>query len=138
MKIISTLEDKRIRSYNLLVEFKIGEYLEIAENILTNNPFQRRRVKASSTVYSLLRDDLKEGCIIPPIVLAITSEDRKFTIQDHSHVQDQEFMVFIKANINHVIILDGLQRTYNIIDANRELEEINDSIKLEYFHKNKI
>lgn len=137
MNVISVLEDKRIQSKNILVEFKIQEYLKIADSILKNNPFQRGRVKSSSTVYSLLRDDLKTGCVIPPIVLAITqgnfspldTNDRNFT---------QVFEEFIQGHLSQVIILDGLQRTYNIIDANTELESKADEEGLTKYHNSKL
>jgi hypothetical protein len=138
MKVISSLEDKRIKSYNILVEFNIAEYLEIADKILENNPFQRKRVKSSSTVYSLLREDLKAGCVIPPIVLAITQDD--FIFNDLNKIEDQStaFLEFLRANIKHIIILDGLQRTYNIIDANAELIDVGDENGQQNYFTNKI
>jgi hypothetical protein len=138
MKVISSLEDKRIKSFNILVEFTIGEYLEIAGSILDNNPFQRKRVKSSSTVYSLLREDLKAGCVIPPIVLAITQHNHVFKEDEDLEKQSQGFLLFLKEHIQQIIILDGLQRTYNIIDANSEILELDDiDGQLSYF-SNKI
>lgn len=137
MKVISVLEDKRIKAKNILVEFSILEYLDIANNLLNSNPFQRKRVKSSSSVYSLLRDDLKAGCVIPPLVLAIT--DDTFIYEDlNTDAGNEAFSKFIELNINHVIILDGLQRTYNIIDANTELTSIFSSFEQEKFFNNRI
>lgn len=138
MEIISVLEDKRIKSWNLLVEFEIQEYLLIAEKILKNNIFQRKRVKSSSTVYSLLRDDLKAGCVIPPIVLAITHEDFPVDPDQDKKQMSKNFEVFMTNNIKNVLVLDGLQRTYNIIDANSELANSNDRIGIQNYHRNKL
>jgi hypothetical protein len=137
MKVISVLDDRRIKSKNILVEFSILEYLDIAKTLLKNNPFQRKRVKSSSTVYSLLRDDLKAGCVIPPLVLAITEENFDFEwITDKQG--DTRFEEFLSKNIQHVIILDGLQRTYNIIDADAELATEKDESRNENFYGNKV
>jgi hypothetical protein len=138
MKIISILDDLRIKSKNVLVEFHIEEYLSIADSILKNNPFQRKRVKSSSTVYSLLRDDLKAGCVIPSIVLALTNKGFSFSDMQKPERIDQELLEFIKQNIEHVIILDGLQRTYNIIDAKEELLEEKDFDRLNIYYNTKV
>jgi hypothetical protein len=138
MRLISSLEDQRIKSHNVLVEFTIQEYLEMATAILKNNPFQRKRVKSSSSVYTLLRDDLKAGCIIPPIVLAITQETFILNSKTDLDSQSSSFSAFLKQNIKHVIILDGLQRTYNIIDAETELKDVNDDEGLSKYYNNKL
>ncbi len=136
MEIISILEDKRIKSINILTEFTIQEYLKTADDIIRNNPFQRKRVKSSSTVYSLLRDDLKLGCIIPPIVLALNKNiDETRGIRD---LGKTELEKYITENLKDALILDGLQRTYNIIDANDELEKTGDTEGLINYHNNKI
>jgi hypothetical protein len=112
MKVISSLLDKRINSTNVLVELSIEEYLSFARDILDKNPFQRRRVRSSKTVYSLLRIDLEQGCIIPPIVLALTTNIE----------ENEDFAGFISENKDHLVILDGLQRTYTLIDLINNLE----------------
>lgn len=104
--------DKRIGCQNYLIEMTIKEYYDISLNILQNNEYQRRRVKSSSTVYSLLKDDLKQGCVMPPIVLALSR-----TIQEGENVSD-----IIKENKDDIIILDGLQRSYTIRDLMKEIE----------------
>lgn len=102
----SPIKDERINCQNYLIEMTIREYYEISHNILQNNEFQRRRVKSASTVYSLLKDDLKQGCVMPPIVLALSR-----AIQEGENVSD-----IIKKNKDDIIILDGLQRSYTIRD----------------------
>lgn len=118
MKLINKIYDSRIRSYNLLFEISIGEYNNIATEIISNNEFQRRRVKSSSTVYSLLKKDLLEGCIIPPIVLAFSDQELNYQ-ENH---KEEYIIQQILTNQNKLIILDGLQRTYTIRDLHRQLE----------------
>lgn len=113
--------DNRINSLNILIEIDLEEYYSLSKNILENNEFQRRRVKSSSSVYSLLKTDLRQGCVIPPIVLALAI-DAKPKKED----SDEELIKTITKNIEKLIILDGLQRTYTIRDLVNELIEKDD------------
>lgn len=112
MKIMSNIYDYRIRSTNLYVETTFGEYLQYAKDLIKNNDLQRKRVKTSQTVYSLLKEDLLNGCVIPPLVLAIMSDDDRLKSMRSDELQD-----YIKTNKKKVLILDGLQRTHTLIAA---------------------
>lgn len=70
MKVLYQFNDERINCTNLFIVGTFSEYLEFAKRIINNNEFQRKRVKTSKTVYSLLKNDLKKGCLMPPLVLA--------------------------------------------------------------------
>ena len=114
MKVLSELQDRRIHSTNLLAECTFQEYLSFAKHIKDNNEFQRKRVKTSKTIYSLLKEDLEQGCIIPPIVLAISQKDIK-------EFNSENLLEYILENQDNVMILDGLQRTYTLLDADAEM-----------------
>ena len=117
MRLVSEIYDKRIETKNWLAELTIKEYLQFATKITENNEFQRRRVSSSKTVYSLLQKDLRIGCVIPPIVLALTINP------PDNNLSDENFKNFLKNHIDDLIILDGLQRTFTIIDLIKELEK---------------
>ena len=119
MKIMSKIIDHRINSINLYVETTFGEYLSFADQIIKNNELQRKRVKTSKSVYSLLKDDLKKGCVMPPLVLAVTQTD----VIDADEIDEDELLEYIKENTEDVLILDGLQRTYTLLDARSEVEK---------------
>jgi hypothetical protein len=123
MQVKSRIEDLKINAINLLVEISMAEYVEIAKTILTNNAFQRRRVKSSATVYSLLKEDLKQGCIIPPIVLALSQNLDNTTI---SKLSDEELIKVINQNHKNLLILDGLQRTYTLIELRDQIVQEKD------------
>ena len=118
MKLINKIYDHRIKAYNLLFELTIEDYYKMSREIIDQNEFQRRRVKSSSTVYSLLKKDLLEGCIIPPIVLALS--DKNF--DDKKGFEESRIIEYIIGLQGRLIILDGLQRTYTIRDLYKELE----------------
>lgn len=118
MEILSRYDDKRINSTNLYVETTIGEYLSFASKLIDNNEFQRRRVRSSKTVYSLLKDDIIKGCLMPPLVLAIRDVHL-----DAYQLSGEGLLDFIRTQTEKVSILDGLQRTYTLIDAQKEVAE---------------
>ena len=99
------IKDKRINSSNYMLELTLKEYYDLSKDILKNNEYQRRRVKSSSTVYSLLREDLKRGCLMPPIVLALATDD---------DISKDVLITYMQENKNRLVILDGLQRSYTI------------------------
>ena len=132
MKITSKIFDERIQALNVQMEISFQEYLKIAKKIIESNEFQRRRVKASSTVYSLLKSDIKTGCLFPPIVLAISNIPGEIVSIE---TKDEKILENINMFQENLLILDGLQRTHTIIDAEKELIAFNDENTLLEFNK---
>lgn len=116
--------DHRINATNFLVEMTIGEYLNLADKALLNNEYQRRRVKSASTVYALLKEDILKGCLIPPIVLGLP------IIEGEGEQNLEEIVKLLKNNADRLLILDGLQRTYTLIDLRAELQKKDDQVTL--------
>lgn len=125
MQFNSWLIDRKILGINVSIDMTIGDYIGFAADILSKNELQRKRVRSRGKVYELLRKDLLEGCVMPPIILAVTEEFGK-NIQDNinrciearsiSSNDYEAFSNFIREAIEkkEMIILDGLQRTYTI------------------------
>jgi len=118
MEVMSRINDYRIKSVNLYVETTYGEYLQYAKDLIKNNDLQRKRVKTSKTVYSLLKADLLNGCVMPPLVLAIIDGNK-----DLKKMEGYELLEYINRNRNKVLILDGLQRTHSLIAAESDALE---------------
>ena len=127
MNIISRMYDNRISAESIIIEIKYKEYLKFATEIIKNNELQRKKVNSSKTVYSLLKDDLKQGCIIPPIVLAISDGEYE------RDWDDTKVLSFIEENLKRLLILDGLQRTYTLIRAQDELIKEDNKENIENF-----
>lgn len=121
MEIKSRIYDKRINCENVLVEMKIGEYLLFAQKIIDNNEFQRSKVKSSKSIYSMLKNDLTIGCVMPSIVLAIDDEN----VADLN--QDSKIIEYIQQKAETMLILDGLQRTYTLIDTAKDAMKNNNN-----------
>ena len=117
MEILSIIQDGLLKANNVLLQMTIGEYLDIGLRILKNNQYQRKRVSRSSSIYSLLGNDLKHLCTIPTIVLALTDESKRDILQ--KGMKSEQLMAVFESE--DLIILDGLQRTYTLRDVRNEL-----------------
>lgn len=123
MKIISRIKDERISAINILIEISIRKYLDLIEEVIDKNEFQRKRVRSSKTVYALLKEDLKKGCVMPPLVIALP-EDLD-TVSKEYNLSDNELVEYIEKNKKLLLILDGLQRTLTIKDLLNEEKQNN-------------
>ena len=122
MEILSKpIFDKKIDSYNVMTQMSLSEYYELVKNSVKKNELQRPRVRSSKSIYANLKEDLRAGCIIPPIVLSLYSD------KDVSQLDDAGLKAFIEGNKDHIFILDGLQRTYTIQDLLNESQNPHDS-----------
>lgn len=117
--------DKKIKAFNVITEMTLNEYYDLIKEVMLHNEFQRNKVRSSKTIYSLLKQDLLEGCLMPPIVLALNCP------VSHDIYDDNEKLIqFINDNKDQLFILDGLQRTFTIqdiikdSDATAKLENI--------------
>lgn len=111
MQIKSILEDKKVSAKSVLIELSIRDYLELAKQIYRKNNFQRKRVRSSRTVYSLLKADMLQGCVIPPIVLAYTRPAGTLEASlEHA----------LRTDGDHFVLLDGLQRSLTLMEVEAE------------------
>ena len=114
METISVIDDNVVDGKSHLLQLTIGEYLDVARIIVEKNEFQRKRVKTSKTTYSLLKKDLVTGCVIPPIVLAHRKNNK-------NRKKESDMATSFAKNPEEFIILDGLQRSFTLIDIAGEL-----------------
>lgn len=117
MRVVSVIEDGLLQATNALLEMTVGEYLNIGLRILHKNQYQRKRVSRSSSVYSLLNDDMKKLCSIPTIVLAFTNDAQRIYLREGMAEEELSGLL----NNDNLIILDGLQRTYTMRDVDSDL-----------------
>lgn len=98
------IHDHRVDADNYMLQMTIEEYYELVKDSLNDNEYQRKRVRNASSIYNLLKQDLKQGCIMPPIVLAYTEN-----IKNPENIINE-----LKEGRQKLKILDGLQRSYTI------------------------
>lgn len=139
----SCLVDRKIDGINFSVEFEMHEYLALADRILGKNEFQRD--KSNKKLYSLLKKDLKDGCVMPPVTLALSSEmsaEHSELIQRciqsglaETDVDALRKVVASAVENGELLILDGLQRSLTLIDC---AEELRNETESEYFYQNRV
>lgn len=136
--VLSKIADNKISAVNVLIEISIKDYLSIAQSIISNNEMQRKKVRSSRSVYSLLRNDLKQGCTIPPIFLAVRKEamGTPKKLAEILKLSDQEIKSYIEKK--QLLILDGLQRTYQLIELEQDLKKSKDLETLKDFYNRKL
>lgn len=109
---MKSIYDKRIGAKDTMIDMTIGEYYGLVKDCLNENEYQRKHVRNSSSIYSLLKQDLIKGCIMPPIVLAYTD-----IIEE-----DDDIKAILSVSTGKLKILDGLQRSYTIREIVNECE----------------
>ena len=106
------IHDSRIKADNYIFQMTIGDYYDLIKEALNNNPYQRRKVQNSTSIYALLKEDLKTGCVMPPIVIAFNGKIN----------ETEELYSQLVKEKDKLIILDGLQRSITICDLIKQTE----------------
>lgn len=118
MKIIDVTLDERINGYCATITCSYEWYLNATSGSEENLTIQRGIIK-DSKAYRTLRADLRRGCILPPLVLAVSSINlppnlSRDTLSDPS--QTSVIFAALEAQLTEprpadTYIIDGLQRT---------------------------
>ncbi len=100
---MKSIYDKRIGAKDTMIDMTIGEYYGLVKDCLNENEYQRKHVRNSSSIYSLLKQDLIKGCIMPPIVLAYTDiieedDDIKYIIGIYWQIENIRWAATIIHN----------------------------------------
>lgn len=131
--------DRRLHTFCANVRTNYGWYLSATRGSESNLAIQRKIITGSKA-YATLRNDLKKGCVLPPIVLAIQLEgiDNRFKNTQQpfsaSEVESHEDALAKKieaASPESIYIIDGLQRT----NALRQVAQELDSAEKALFHE---
>ena len=148
MEFTSRLIDRKIMGVNIGAELSIGDYLSFAPAILDKNEYQRRRVKSGGKTYDLLRKDLIEGCVMPPIILAVTNaygapldalvkQAMRDGVAFNKWEGIYEFIRRATAD-GELLILDGLQRSLTMEGIKKSADIELSAEQLEKFLNHKI
>ena len=118
MKILDIIRDDRIGATSVLVDMTVESYLDLIGGAEDNLDIQRKIIKGFKP-YERLRQDLKEGCLIPPLVLGIQSN----VLQIPNTPHDEYFVSSLAdCDSKDVYLIDGLQRTSALQTVRASLE----------------
>jgi hypothetical protein len=133
-KLYSIDYDQRLRAFCANVTSSYEWYLNATAGAEHNLTIQRKII-SESKAYATLRQDIRAGCILPPIVLAIdVPKDRTTDILGSYLLETQDFFNSLELTISdvnprNVSIIDGLQRT----NALRQVRSILDPSEIPIF-----
>lgn len=114
--------DDRLKSHCVTAKCTYRDFLAITAGAETNLDIQRTIIKGAKA-YATLRSDLRRGCVLPPIVLAValdipTPIDAFFATPDYGNIST----LLSSVSSTDVYIIDGLQRTNAIKQTLADLE----------------
>lgn len=129
IRVFDLKKDKKVNANCMLINIPIGEYIDLIENNLGNLQLQRGKViSRKRDVYNRLRKDLEDGTIMPPLSLVV-SEKFSNIIKDIKDIRKLEQTINEKIDNESLSILDGLQRTYCILNAIDDLKDKPEELK---------
>jgi len=148
MKFGHCLIDRKIMGINIAASLTIADYLDFVPRILGKNEFQRNAVRASGKTYDLLRRDLLNGCVIPPIILAVTDRygEELSTLVSDAITNDLDEVIkeclfgFLElaAQDGELLILGGLQRTLTLLSITQRSDYASTPGLIETFLKQEL
>ena len=78
-----------------------------------------QRDKQNQKFYSRLYDDIKTGCVMPPITIALIDEE----ISLEEKINTEELRQYVNDKVNEFFVLDGIQRLNTL---NRVMHDMGD------------
>lgn len=153
MTFLHHLYDKRTECYSILISMPVNEYLKFIKAPYENqgNLDGQRSPLVTTTgkrVRNRMINDLKEGAIVPPIVIGAIIEKepfeklKKLLDKDASNsfkeslIELQKQLRALNNDDNSLSIIDGMQRTTAYIEAGKAVES--NEIRVEIWLAQKI
>lgn len=121
LKALTIDRDDRLQSYCVTATCTFVDFLAMTSGAEENLNIQRSIIKGSKA-YATLRSDLRRGCVLPPVVLAVNIALTS-PIEDTYRRQNLQSLTddFAGIDSESVYVIDGLQRTNAIRQTLEEL-----------------
>ncbi len=115
MNTVNILEDRRVDCYSVMTELTVNDYLNLVNQAYQNRggiEGQREALKTSTSIRIRKRmiEDLKEGAVLPPIVLGVVMPLENLDENSWPTIHEK----IIPENIS---IIDGMQRTTALLET---------------------
>jgi hypothetical protein len=139
MNVISKLHDRRVDCYSILTTMTVGDFLNLVAAVYGNRggiDGQRAplRTKTALSIRSRMVEDLAAGAVIPPVVVGIhgTPDQTRLLVNQGD---GEELLKHVQGvDSERISIIDGMQRTTALLEARREVAEIeNDPLRVEFW-----
>lgn len=122
VRLLDLQVDQRVNCWSIMLSANVRVYLELVKGAYDERGgirHQRDALKTTTArrIRARLVDDLSKGAIIPPVVLGLVNPD--FKIDAHGH-DAEALLSLIRNEKSSVSIIDGMQRTTALIEANEQ------------------
>lgn len=136
IRILSKQKDNRSNCLSVLCESTVGEYLDFIQATYQErgNIAEQRDVlstKSAITIRNRMVEDIKQGAILPPIVLGITTLSEFFQNIEAATFIDEQFKERIAQLLidggSTIALIDGMQRTTALkiaAEANKDVRSL--------------
>lgn len=126
------LFDARVQCWSILTTMTIEHYLQLVADAYSARgglQYQREILKTTSgkRIRARMISDIKEGTVLPPVVLGVVIGQAEFDEIGNLSQQDTEARIGNEWS-NHVSIIDGMQRTTALMEAFEQRPELRDHI----------
>lgn len=138
---LTMLTDKKSDCVSIMATLKLTDYIALAEGAYADQGGLRGqrapiRTKTGLKIRSRLVDDLKQGAVIPPIVVGGVLSSRTLSELKKCQNSDDFARELGRRNIE-LSIIDGMQRTTALIEA-REEAGIDPLVRVEFWLARKV
>jgi hypothetical protein len=128
LDILSLDYDAKLHAYSVKARCHYDWFLKITQNVEESVEIQRNIFKnIDSTAYATLSADIKQGCLLPPLVLAVKNVAIPAEMRRETIVEKQgKLLMMLSEPIKNlapedVYIIDGLQRSHAIKQISEEV-----------------
>ncbi|MEM1167502.1 MAG: hypothetical protein AAGJ08_00025 [Cyanobacteria bacterium P01_H01_bin.35] len=133
---IDIIKDTRANCYSVMNQLSVAEYLEMVEKVFQEKgglEGQRDTLKTKTAIMTRKRmiEDLKKGAILPPIVLGVITSEEELSNIDR--LDRNELLNLINSPKNSISIIDGIQRTTAIYDAQKNINIRDNKVRIEFW-----
>ncbi len=114
-KHINELIDERIKGMSISATITVGEYMGWFNTYGLENKLEDQRpvmkTRSANMIRKRLIEDLKQGAVIPPIVLGFTVPDAL------KKSEESDLATLLNEHIPNATVIDGMQRTEALKEA---------------------
>jgi hypothetical protein len=130
---LDKLEDKRIGCLSLMTSMPVGDFIGLVDRAYeTQGGLKGQRpalkTKTALTIRNRLVSDLRDGAVVPPVVIGIQCLDSSLMEQFKTIDNNKELLELVsQLPVDSISIIDGMQRTTAFLEAADD--------KFEFFEK---
>ncbi len=139
---VSVLKDARVNCYSVMTTVPVGVYLKLVDNAYETRggiEGQREPLRTTSALRIRKRmvEDIEAGAVLPPVVIGIVLPSTQFKRLD---IRSQRDIMHLLSSVDpdRISIIDGMQRSTAIREANNALVETDYQVRVEFWISDKI